>query len=103
MSKILASIKSNLRFSVEYSTAELNPEVEMIILCWKPSYKANSKGDVKKESGLEEIRFELSPKALNQLIAELQMTATELQKFEQAGEALNSVIRTMKVEKGGGS
>jgi len=99
MSKILASVRSNLRFGVNYNTAELEPEVELIILIWKPTYKTNMKGDVTKESGLEEIRIEMSPKGLNQLIVELKMTASSLQQFEQASEALNGVIRQIKLEK----
>lgn len=99
MSKVLASVRSNMRFSVNYSELEVVPEVELIILCWKPQYRVDKKDEVVKESGLEEIRFELSPKALNQLIANLTLTAGHLQKFEQAGEALNSIVKTMKVEK----
>ena len=40
-------------------------------------------------------RLVFRPKALNQIIAELQVQAQQLQVFEQAGEAMNSVLRTM--------
>jgi len=55
MSKILASVLSNLSFGVNYDTSELQPQVELVILCWKPSYETNAKGEVKKKSSLEEV------------------------------------------------
>lgn len=96
MPKVLASVRSNLTFSVHYESAELIPKIEMVFLCWKPVYNCNEEGEITKENSIEEIRFDLGPKALNQLIADLKMQAVNLQNFEQAGEALNSVIRTMK-------
>ena len=98
MSKQLASMRSNMQFFVDYESAELVPQIELILLALQPKYKASKEGFNRQEE-VEELRITLTPKALNQLIANLQIQATQLQKFEQAGEALNSVIREMKVTK----
>jgi hypothetical protein len=94
MTKVLASMRSNMNFSVDYDTKELTPAIELILLAVKAGYKIK-KGDIEKESQIEEMRITLSPQALNQVIAQLQVQAQQLQVFEQAGEALNSVLRTM--------
>ena len=96
MSKQLAAVRSNLKFHVNYSNAELMPEVELVILCWNPKYKSNKDEQIVIGSEIVESRFWLDSKGLNQLIAELKITAEKLLQYEQAGEALNSVIRTMK-------
>lgn len=98
--KQLASMRSNMRFIVDYDTAELQPVVELILLTQKPSYSLTKNNIIQPGKALQESRFELSPKALNQLIAELKTQAVELQKIEQAGEALNGVLRSMKKEGG---
>ena len=95
MSKVLASIRSNLRYTVNYDTTELEPQAEIVILSFKPVYSIDKKRHIVKDAGLEESRFELSLEAINKVIGELQAVAHQLQTYAQAGEAFNAIIRSL--------
>ena len=94
--KQLASIRTNLSFSVENGKYELKPAVEVVLLTYKPEYSFNSKDQIQQKRALDETRLLLSTDGLNQLIANLQLTLSQLQQYEQMGFALNQVISAMK-------
>ena len=94
--KQLASIRTNLSFSVDTGSSELKPAVEVVLLTYKPEYSFNSKEQIQQKRALEETRLLLSTDGLNQLIANLQLTLSQLQQYEQMGVALNQVISAMK-------
>ncbi len=96
MSKQLASVRSNMSYHVDYKTMELVPQVELVILTFKPAYTYNSKSEVTQVKSLDEVRLTLTSSALNALIGEMQQTAIMLQQYEQMGAALNSVVRSLK-------
>jgi hypothetical protein len=96
--KQLASVRTNLSFSVENGTTDLVPTVELVLLTYKPEYLFNSKREVQQKKSLEETRLILQVEGLNQLIANLQLAATELNQYEQMGIALNTVIKQIKTK-----
>ena len=97
MAKHFASLRTNLRFDVEPKTAELKPTIEIILLTYKPEYvlKGNT---VERKNALDESRFEIPGSDLNKLIAELQLAANQLNPFTQAGEAINTILKSSKSE-----
>jgi len=97
--KQLASVRTNLSFSVETGTAELKPTIEVVLLTYKPEYSFNAKDQIQQKRALDETRLMLSTNGLNQLIANLQLALSELQQYEQMGVALNNVIGAMKIDK----
>ena len=93
--KQLASVRANLSFSVENGTIELKPLVELVLLTYKPEYSFNAKSEIQQKKALDETRLTLSTEGLNQMIANLQLTLSQLQQYEQMGFALNNVISAM--------
>jgi hypothetical protein len=96
--KQLASIRTNLSFSVETGTTELKPTIEIVLLTYKPEYSFNAKSEIQQKRALDETRLILSTEGLNQMIANLQLSLAQLQQYEQMGVALNNVIKAMKVD-----
>ena len=92
--KQLAAVRTNLSFHVE-NKYELKPCVEVVLLTYKPEYSFNTKSEIQKKRALDETRLSLSTEGLNQMIANLQLTLSQLQQYEQMGVALNNVISTM--------
>ena len=97
--KQLASVRTNLSFSVETGTTELKALVEIVLLTYKPEYSFNAKSEIQQKKALDETRLILSTEGLNQMIANLQLTLAQLQEYEQMGVALNNVISAMKIDK----
>ena len=73
----------------------MNPCVEVVLLTYKPEYSFNTKSEIQQKRALDETRLSLSTEGLNQMIANLQLTLSQLQQYEQMGVALNNVISTM--------
>lgn len=94
--KQLASVRTNLSFSIENGTTELKPTIEVVLLTYKPEYSFNAKSEIQQKIALDETRLILSTNGLNQLIANLQIALSELQQYEQMGVSLNNVISAMK-------
>ncbi|MFY8187966.1 MAG: hypothetical protein ACOVLC_08405 [Flavobacterium sp.] len=92
--KQLASVRTNLSFHVE-NKYELKPYVEVVLLTYKPEYSFNTKSEIQQKRALDETRLSLSTEGLNQMIANLQLTLSQLQQYEQMGVALNNVISAM--------
>lgn len=92
--KQLASVRTNLSFHVE-NKYELKPYVEVVLLTYKPEYSFNTKSEIQQKRALDETRLSLSTEGLNQMIANLQLTFSQLQQYEQMGVALNNVISAM--------
>jgi len=97
--KQLASVRTNLSFSIENGTTELKPTIEVVLLTYKPEYSFNAKSEIQQKRALDEMRLILSTNGLNQLIANLQIALSELQQYEQMGVSLNNVISAMKKSK----
>ncbi len=95
--KQLASVRTNLSFHVE-NKYELKPYVEVVLLTYKPEYSFNTKSEIQQKRALDETRLSLSTEGLNQMIANLQLTLSQLQQYEQMGVALNNVISAMVKE-----
>lgn len=96
--KQLASLRTNVSFTVETGKSELLPTIEIILLTYKPEYSFNSKDEITQKKALDETRLTLSTNGLNQLIANLQLGASQLQQYEQMAFALNQVVTAMKVD-----
>lgn len=96
--KQLASVRTNLSFSIEDSKRELHSMMELVLLTYKKEYDFDSKGYIKEKKGLDETRIILSSDGLNQLIAKLQLAANQLQQYDQMAINLNNVIEAMIVK-----
>jgi len=94
--KQLASLRTNLSFSIENGATELKPLIEIILLTYKPEYSFNSKSEIQQKKALDETRLILSTDGLNQMIVNLQLAATQLQQYEQMAIALNQVVDAIK-------
>jgi len=94
--KQLASVRTNLSFSVENGTTELKPTIEVVLLTYKPEYSFNTKDQIQQKRALDETRLILSTNGLNQLIANLQLGLSQIQQYEQMAVALNNVVEAMK-------
>jgi hypothetical protein len=97
--KQLASVRTNLSFSVDTGESQLKPAVEIILLTYKPEYYFNAKSQIQQKKALDETRLTLSTEALNQLIVNLQLAVAQLQQYEQMSIALNQVIEAIKTPK----
>jgi hypothetical protein len=93
--KQLASVRTNISFHVENGKHELKPYVEVVLLTYKPEYSFNAKSEIQQKRALDETRLSLSTEGLNQMIANLQLTLSQLNQYEQMGVALNNVISAM--------
>ena len=95
--KSLLQLRTNSSFGVDYSTSNLIPEVELIMLFSEPEYQLTAKKDsVKKGLKLSEFRIKTTSEGINQMIGELQGLQISLQQYEQMGTTLNSVITQFK-------
>jgi hypothetical protein len=95
--KTLLQIRTNSSFSVDYSTSNLVPEVELILLFSEPEYQLTTKKDsIKKGNKLSEFRIKTSSEGINQMIGELQTLQVNLQQYEQMSVGLNAVINQNK-------
>jgi len=96
--KQLASLRTNLSFTVENGETELKPLIEIILLTYKPEYSFNVKSEIQQKRSLDETRLILSTDGLNQMIVNLQLALTQLQQYEQMAIALNQVINSIKIK-----
>jgi len=96
--KQLASVRTNISFTVENGKTELTPLIEIVLLTYKPEYSFGAKSQILQKRALDETRLILSTAGLNQTIANLQLALSELQQYEQMAVALNNVITAMKVD-----
>lgn len=88
----LISFRTNTKFSVNYETMNLVPQLELILITVQPKYTSNKKGDVVKGSDVGEFRIHTTLEGINQMIGELQVLAARLQTYEQVAVGLNMVI-----------
>jgi len=96
--KQLASLRTNLSFTVENGETELKPLIEIILLTYKPEYSFNAKSEIQQKKSLDETRLILSTDGLNQMIVNLKLAATQLQQYEQMAIALNKIINSIKIK-----
>ena len=96
--KRLISFRSNTNFKLDYSTNLLSPEIELVLLSVEPKYEVNKKGEIMKGSELGEFRIFASLEAINVMIGDLQLLATQLQTFEQLSTSINGVIENSKIK-----
>ena len=70
----LVSIRTNIVYSKEVKKGEgkYNRHQELIMLVDKPKYTYSNEGEIVRERGLEELRFTVSEKGLQQLIEMLE-------------------------------
>lgn len=94
--KRLISFRSNTKFSINYETSNLVPEIELILLSTEPKYEVNKKFEVMKGSELSEFRIFTSLDGINNMIGELQELARRLQTFEQLSVGMNQIINEAK-------
>lgn len=94
--KRLVSFRSNTKFSLNYETNNLTPETELILLSAEPKYDVNKKGEIMKGNELGEFRIFTSLESINQMIGDLQLLASQIQKFEQMSASMNSIIEMAK-------
>lgn len=93
--KYLADIRTNVRFVLDYKTANLKPEVELILITYEPHYDIK-KGSLTKDYKASEFRTNCNVEGINALIGELQAVAAQLQSFEQLSVGLNRIIESNK-------
>lgn len=94
--KQLASVRTNISFTVENGKNELTPLIEIVLLTYKPEYSFGSKDQILQKRALDETRLILSTNGLTQTIANLKLALSELQQYEQMAAALNNVINAIK-------
>ena len=97
--KHLIQVRSNTNMSVNYATFNLAPQVELILLTQEPVYKAKKEEDgsyIEKSMKLSEFRVVTSLDGINEMIADLQKVASDLQVFGQMAGSLNKVIEQYK-------
>ena len=93
----LLSIRSNCNFSLSYTTGNLTPQVEVILITSNPKYAVNKAGDkVTKEQEVSEYRFITTLEGVNQLIGELQLVAKNIMEFEQMAAGFNKITEAYK-------
>lgn len=94
--KVIVQVRSNCNMSVNYSDLSLVPQIELVLLTHEPHYEVNKKGEITKEGKLGEFRCITTLDGLNEMIADLQKTASDLQVFGQMSASLNKVIDQYK-------
>jgi hypothetical protein len=97
--KHLIEVRSNTNFNLDYEKFSLVPQVELILLMQEPEYRIVKKGGkeyIEKHYALCEFRCHTSLSGLNQMIGQMQEVAAGLQRVEQLGVGLNSVIEQAK-------
>ena len=94
--KHLVTIRSNTNFSINYENSNLKPQVELIILTAEPKYEVNKKGEIMKSEELGEFRLFTTIDGINAMIGELQLLASQINKFEQLSVGINSLIENSK-------
>jgi|LakMenEpi03Aug12_release.lakeMendotaPanAssembly.Ray.scaffolds.fasta_scaffold43549_11 hypothetical protein len=93
--KHLVQLRSNTNFTVNYENNNLTPQIELIILSYEPKYNLTKKGIVK-EHEIGEFRIFANLEGINAMIGELQLLASQLQKFEQLSVGINLLIESAK-------
>ena len=93
----ILQVRSNTNFSINYDDFSLSPQVELVLLFQEPEYEAKISKDkkhftIEKGDRLGEARFICTLEKLNMMIGELQIVATNLQKFKQLAHGLNTII-----------
>ena len=85
--------------AVNYENLLLTPQVEIVLLMQEPVYKIKREEDksfIEKDMKLSEFRCVASLDGINEMIADLQKVASELQIFGQMSGSLNKVIEQYK-------
>jgi len=71
--KTILQVRDNIYYKKEKSDSEEYTKIhELIILLDNPSYKRTNEGDIIRERGVEEVRFALTDKGIDNLIEVLQ-------------------------------
>lgn len=71
--KTILQVRDNIYYTKEKSDVEVYTKVhELIILLDNPSYKRTNEGDIIRERGVEEVRFAVTDKGIDNLIEVLQ-------------------------------
>lgn len=99
-SKLIIQVLSNTDFSVNYQDNTLSPKVELILLTQQRGYDTNSKGMIKKTWKVEEARFQLLPKDIDQLIGQLQNLSVGIKHYEHLAASINALVRHSAEEQG---
>ena len=94
--KVIVQVRSNCNMTVNYTDLSLTPQIELILLTQEPLYEVNKKREIEKTVKLGEFRCITSLEGLNEMISDLQKTASELQIFQQMAGSLNKVIEQYK-------
>ena len=96
--KYLISVLSNTYFGLDYTTNNLEPQIEVVLLTQESKYKANSKNELVKGVEVGEFRIFTSIDGLNQMIGELQLLASKMQNFQQLSVGINQLIEHSKTQ-----
>ena len=94
--KYLVSVLSNTYFGLDYTTNNLEPQIEVILLTQEVKYKASAKGDIQKGIEVGEFRVFTSLEGVNDMIGKLQAMASQLQSFQQLSVGVNQLIEHSK-------
>jgi hypothetical protein len=94
--KVIVQVRSNCDMAVDYSDLTLKPQIELILLTQEPIYEVNKKREIEKTVKLGEFRCMTTLEGLNDMISDLQKTASELQVFQQMAGSLNKVVEQYK-------
>ena len=71
--KTILQVRDNIYYTKEKSDGEEYTKIhELIILLDNPSYKRTNEGDIIRERGVEEVRFAVTDKGIDNLIEVLQ-------------------------------
>ena len=96
--KYLVSVLSNTYFGLDYTTNNLEPQIEVVLLTQESKYKAYSKNELVKGVEVGEFRIFTSIDGLNQMIGELQLLASKMQNFQQLSVGINQLIEHSKTQ-----
>jgi hypothetical protein len=94
--KHLVQLRSNTNFSVNYENNNLTPQIELILLSYEPKYNLTKKGEIEKGHEIGEFRIFANLEGINAMIGELQLLASQLQKFQQLSVGINQLIESAK-------
>lgn len=94
--KTIVQVRSNVNMNVNYNDFTLVPQIELVLLTQEPVYEVNKQSKIVKGVKLGEFRTVTSLEGLNEIISDLQKTASELQIFQQMAGSLNKVIEQYK-------
>jgi len=89
----LIQARTNTRFSLNYETKQLEPEIELIFIISKPEYCVDKKkGTIIKEIAVTEIRVDTDPEGITKLIGVLTALQLPIQSIGNMAAAFNSII-----------